>query len=377
MQRPFLLHSLLSVSALLCLCAGYAIAECSGSLTGTSVAVRSLVAFEYTQYTFSFTPGPSGFGENDTLQITFPDEFDLSRIKFVSAGFNGTSNTSLSVSGDNVAISRRNGKALSAADGSLDVILGQVRNYYAGTTGDFRFRILRRGAVQDCDTSVPGLTFTAASLLVKSVSLGSSLAEADTSIAFSLKLGGVLNYKGRDGGMFLITFPEGFYFENGVASVTADMTPYSDQLAAHVESRACTTFVWMNCTTVRVNLTNPTAEYPTGTIVDFTLSSLKNRPVTGLTGTFTIQTTNLKGQVSDESTDMELELSGNNATLILWLIAVTGLIVMTGICTRLEARYRAEIAPQRPRGVFQPNCQNQSARVSIDSEPLLQLPSQV
>eukprot|EP00961_Rhodomonas_salina_P152580 2053526-Rhodomonas_salina.1 len=52
-------------------------------------------------------------------------------------------------------------------------------------------------------------------------------------------------------------------------------------------------------------------DYPNGTTlaVSFTLSVLRNRPVTGRTGTFTIQTTSLKGLVSDESTDTELTLT--------------------------------------------------------------------
>eukprot|EP00961_Rhodomonas_salina_P298083 3937784-Rhodomonas_salina.1 len=146
MQWLFALHSLFSLFALLCLCAGNANAECSGSLANTSVAAGSLVAFEYTQYTFAFTPGPSGFGENDTLRIIFPADFDLSLTTLVDAGFNGTGDSSLSVAMDNITISRLNGKVLTASDGSQYVVLGRVRNYYAGPTGDFEFRILQNGA---------------------------------------------------------------------------------------------------------------------------------------------------------------------------------------------------------------------------------------
>eukprot|EP00961_Rhodomonas_salina_P288870 3903804-Rhodomonas_salina.1 len=285
-----------------------------GNLTNTSVTPADLRAFFLTSYSIAFTTGGVGLPSNSTISITLPTGVNASGAEVdtqKTVGLDG--NLAVSVIGQVVALVRSGGTPASPYD-FVNITLRQIRNYYAEYSGTYQIQtfLTSTGGLMEEDLAVAGNMLVPAPLTVKNISFGDDRAGANTWVNLSLILSSKLNLGGSDGGKIDIELPDGFYFPSFPAVVSEQLPePNAQFVVRNSTSSTCVSRTWLQCANLTLQLVGG-GEWAYGAALEIAVSVIRNRPISGTSGTFRITTLSTADQVADRSEDFTVVMLIND-----------------------------------------------------------------
>jgi hypothetical protein len=206
---------------------------------------------------------------NGKLDITFPSGFNVANATFVSSS-GSSGGFSVSVATQTVTVTRDN--AGTPTSGAFTVTLGAITNGGSAiTTGTFTLTTRTNGGVAIDTGTAAGVTFTAGALSSTSVTPASLVAGATGNVVVALTTATSWPANGK----LLVTFPAGF---NVAGATFVSSTGTTGGFTASVSSQTVTL--------TRDNTGTATAPGA----MTFTLGAIKNPPISGTTGTFSLAT---------------------------------------------------------------------------------------
>ena len=239
-----------------------------GALTSTSVTPASLTVGVTGNVVVTLTP-TNPWPANGKLDITFPNPFIVTNATFVSSS-GSSGGFSVSVAGQTVTVTRDN--AGTPTSGAFSITLGSITNGGSTiTTGTFTLTTRTNGGVAIDTGTAAGVTFTAGALSSTSVTPASLVAGATGNVVVALTTATSWQANGK----LLVTFPSGFV----VAGAT------------FVSSTGPTGGFTVSVASQTVTLTRDNTGTATAPgALTFTIGGIKNPPISGTTGTFSLAT---------------------------------------------------------------------------------------
>lgn len=250
----------------------------AATLSGTNVQPASLVAGTSNTATISFTT-TTAVPANGKIRVTFSNSFNVSGANGgTCSSMNGTFSTS--VAGQQVIITRLNDGTLEGTAAETCTVGGIMNPGVAGTTTNYQIETLdNANSIINSDTAVPGDTITAGVLTNTNVQPASLVANAVSTVTATFTTVNTLETNGK----VKVTFPAGF----NVAGVNGGSCSSMDG-----------TFSFnVNGQTVTLGRTGTTPAAPGAHTC--TISNVTNPAGAGVTGTYTIQTTDNGNQIHD------------------------------------------------------------------------------
>ena len=246
---------------------------------------------------------------NSRLNFLFPSDIRVTDAVVDAASMQGLDGTvDLAVSGQTISILRRDGTDI-APGTNLVIAFDSVRNFYAGSVGNFSLQTLNlaNGLIMEEVRNLTTTQFVPGELLVQHFSLSDSRTGAPATIECTLKTTGAFNLDGIHGGKFVMGLPPGFEW---LPSSTFD----SDQALVldadrDILSTNCFDAPWMKCQTLTIPLSEGSigSELPAGTVIKMTLTGLRNSPL-AKTALFHISSQSVGGRIGDVNTGVAMEI---------------------------------------------------------------------
>lgn len=263
--------------------ASYNVTVDPATLTSTNVEPGSLTASTSTTATVSFTlPGGVNFPATGKVQVLFPTGYDLTGVGAPDASCSGTmdGDFTLATSTHVATITRSGGAAQVSSDGSAETCtIANVRTPASGSTGVYQIKLLNSSnAVIAYDTAITADTIVADSLYSPTLTFSGSLVGEHVTATMTFKPnGGIL-----PNGKIVLVMPTGYRLDgsSGTCSTMDGTFSISGSQTATI-TRANDGFV------------------QTGPSETCTITNVVNPTTPGVTGTFTLRTTDASDNVID------------------------------------------------------------------------------